>query len=435
MLLYELIIIGIMLFINAVFAAYEMGLASISAARLRVLLEERKRGAADAVHMKNRIEASLAVIQFGITLAGAFAAATGGVGIGERLSPFLAASLKLPELAAKILAIVFLIIPLTFVITVFGELVPKILGLNNNEWIVLKLSPFMRKLSIIAEPVVSVVEAVVRGVVEIISKLSRMESKEKGRGFSDFRAAVAIARASKILSAREEKIVLSSALFSMRPVKNIIIPAQDITMIWMESNLGDALVKAHLDMHTRFPVSRNPDDPQSIEGYVNFKDIVYTLKASPNEPSLKGIIRSIKKIDANTSISQMLEVMIQEKLHIALVVSGDGAILGMVTLEDVLEELVGEIEDEFDYLPAHINPCGSAWIMGGGLPMTMVYSTIGLKGDDKFKEIKIPTLSEWCVQKAQHPLEGGEIIESDNIRVVVRKFRRKRVSEALVGLR
>jgi len=218
MLLYELIIIGIMLFINAVFAAYEMGLASISAARLRVLLEERKRGAADAVHMKNRIEASLAVIQFGITLAGAFAAATGGVGIGERLSPFLAASLKLPELAAKILAIVFLIIPLTFVITVFGELVPKILGLNNNEWIVLKLSPFMRKLSIIAEPVVSVVEAVVRGVVEIISKLSRMESKEKGRGFSDFRAAVAIARASKILSAREEKIVLSSALFSMRPV-------------------------------------------------------------------------------------------------------------------------------------------------------------------------------------------------------------------------
>jgi putative hemolysin len=435
MLVYELITIGIMLFFNAVFAAYEMALASISAARLQVLLREKKKGAAEAVFMKDRIEASLAIIQLGITLAGAFAAATGGAGVEERLSPYLMETLKIPEFFAKILAIVFLIIPLAFIIIVFGELVPKVLALNNKEWIVLKLSPFMKFLSAVANPVVSIIEAVVKWTVGIVGRLGPKKSGDKTHEFYDFKAAVSLARASKLLGAQEEKIVLSSVLFARRAVKDIVIPAQDISLIWMDSSLTDALIKAHLDMHTRFPVSRKLDDPQSIEGYINFKDIVFTLKTNPSEPSLKGIIRSIKKIDAETSISKILEMMIQEKLHIAIVVSGDGTILGMVTMEDVLEELVGEIEDEFDYLPTHIHPCGSAWIMGGGLPMTTVFSIIGFKGEDKFKDSKVPTLSEWCIQKAKHPLEGGEIIEGDNVRVVIRKFRRKKVSEALVGLR
>jgi putative hemolysin len=434
MLVYELIMIGIMLFFNAVFAAYEMALASVSAARLAVLAGEKKRGAAEAVYMKGRMEASLAVIQLGITLAGAFAAATGGVGVEERLSPYLTEALNIPAFFASLLSLIFLIIPLTFVIIVFAELVPKMLALNNKEWVVLRLSPFMKLLSVIANPVISVVESVVKWTVKIIMKLSPIKGGEKMPGFYDFRAAVSIARASKLLSARQEKIVLSSALLSMRPVKGIIIPAQDISMIYMESSLMDALIKAHLDMHTRFPVCRKLDDPQTIEGYVNIKDIVYALKASPSEPSLKGITRTIRKIDGDTSISGALEIMIQEKLHIALVAAGDGTILGMITLEDVLEELVGEIEDEFDYLPSHIQPCGSAWIMGGGLLMGKVYSTVGFKGEDKYKDTKAPTLSEWCAQKSQKPLEGGEVIESDDLRVVIRKFRRKKVSEVLVNL-
>lgn len=434
MLVYQLITIAVMLFVNAVFAAYEMAIASISAARLQVLFDEKKKGSAEAVYMKSRMEASLAVIQLGMTLVSTFAAATGGVGIEEKLAPYLVKSLGIPAFLASIISILFLIIPFTFIVIVFVELVPKMLALNNKELVVLKLSPFMKRLSTIADPIVSVIEAAVKWVVRIITKLNPSESRERIHGFSDFRAAVSLARASKLLGAREEKIVLSSALLAKRPVKDIIIPAQDIAMIWIESSLMEALIKAHLDMHTRFPVCRNQDDPQSIEGYVNFKDIVYTLKANPTEPSLKAITRSISKIKGDTSISQTLEMMIQGKLHIALVVCEDEKILGMVTLEDILEELVGEIEDEFDYLPAHIQPCGSAWIMGGGLPMTKVFSTVGIKGKDEYKNTKPPTLSEWCIQKAHHPLEGGEIIESDNLRVVVRKFRRKKVSEALVGL-
>ena len=291
----------------------------------------------------------------------------------------------------------------------------------------------MKKLSALVNPVISVIETVVKWTVGMISKLGAIESKDRIHGFSDFKAAVSLARASKLLSPREEKIILSSALFSARPLKDIIIPAQDIAMIWRESSLMNALVKAHLDMHTRFPVCRVENDPQTIDGYVNFKDIVVALKVNPKDPTVSGISRPIKKVRFDMPLSQLLEEMIRERNHIVIVTSQEGSVLGMVTLEDIIEELVGEIEDEFDRLPAHIHPCGDGWIMGGGLSMTTVASTAGLDWSSKYHGLKPPTLADWCVLKIGHPLAGGEIIEADGLRVVPRKFRRKKVSEALVS--
>ena len=186
MLIYELIIIGIMLFFNAVFAAYEMALASVTSARLHVMMNEKRRGAAEAVYMKSKMEASLAIIQLGITLAGAFAAATGGAGISDKLSPYLMRLFDIHHFLAEILSIIFIIIPLTFIIMVFGELVPKMLALQNREWVVLRLSPFMKYLSLIANPVISVIEFVVKRIVGLVTKISPLKGIERVHGFYDF---------------------------------------------------------------------------------------------------------------------------------------------------------------------------------------------------------------------------------------------------------
>jgi putative hemolysin len=430
---YELVVIIIMLVFNAVFAAYEMGLASISRARLAILFNEKKKGAAEAAFMKDKMEASLATIQLGITMVGVIAAATGGAGMEKMFVPYLQHELGISGTLSGILAIVLLIIPLTFVIIVFGELVPKMIALNNKEGVVLRLSPIMKVLSQTIYPVVSVIEITVKKVVGLLTRWGGIEPSSRGQWLHELKAAVSLARTSKLMGEREEKIVLSAAHLSTHLVRDILMPAQDISMIYAGSSLADALIRAHLDMHTRFPVCMKENDPQSIEGYVNFKDIVAALRVNPSDPTIRGISRPIKKVNEDTPLSQLLEAMIREKNHIVIVTSNEGTVLGMVTLEDIIEELVGEIEDEFDRLPTHIHPYGSScWIVGGGVSMGTVVSTAGLDWSSKFINGKVPTVAEWCVQQIGQPLKGGEVIESDDLRVVPRKFRRKKVSEAMV---
>jgi len=426
-------IIILMLAINGVLAAYEMALASISRSRLAVLVQRKRKGADEAAYMKDRMEASLAVVQVGITLAGAIAAATGGSGVSDSLEPYLHAQFGWGTTMAKIVALVILIIPYSVIMIVFAELIPKMFALNNRELICLNLSPGMKVFTQVMYPVVSVLEAVVKGVLKLWSKSQiGKHKKEDQHGLHELTAAATLARASRLIGAREEKIVLSAAQLSVRPVGDIMLPIQDVSMIPLKSTLSEALVRAHLDMHTRFPVCEIEGDPQTIQGYLNFKDIMMALKLNSHDPTVKGIIRPIKTVKSETPISQALEKMIQEKLHIALVGDKHQMVVGMVTLEDIIEELVGEIEDEFDRLPAYIHPYGGGWIMGGGVPIAIVAQTVGVE-PLPVQPGEIPSrLCDWCARHMKNPLRGGEIVDADGLQVTVRKLRRKKLSEASV---
>ena len=430
---FELVIIAIMLVFNAIFAAYEMALASISRARIQVLLSEKKSGAIEAAFMKDRMEASLAVVQLGITFVGAFAAATGGAGMGDQFVPFLREKMGMGQMLSEMLSIVVLVVPLSFITIIFAELVPKMIALGNKEWVALRLSPVMKLLSEMAYPIVSVFELAVKSVVKIFSKLAPPDESEK-QSLCELKAAASLARAAQMLGAREEKIVTSAAMLIVRPVKEILIPASDISTIPAASNIAQAFIKAHMDMHTRFPVCAVEGDPQTIEGYINFKDILVAMKMNPQDMGIRGITRPIKRIDEKTPISHLLEQMIQEKTHIALVVAGE-TIVGLVTMEDIIEELVGEIEDEFDRLPTHMHSYGSSWLVGGGVPMNTVATTVGVEWERAPGTKKIPTLSEWCIAKIKGPLKGGEVFEIENFQVIPRKLRRNKLAEAVVSPR
>jgi putative hemolysin len=129
----ELVVVLAMVAVNAVFAGYEIALAAVSPARLRSLAEARGEGAAAAMHMKQKAEASLAAVQLGITLFGAVAAATGGAGAQELIAPWLCLRLGLSAGWAQTLAIALVVIPLTFVSVTFGELAAKLFALRNTE--------------------------------------------------------------------------------------------------------------------------------------------------------------------------------------------------------------------------------------------------------------------------------------------------------------
>jgi len=429
----EWIVVGLMVLVNALFAAYEIALASVTKARLQALMDQGRFGAHSAVIMKERIEKSLAVVQLGITIVGLTAGATSGAKASESLSPILQ-EFGWSERMADVMAIALFVAPLTIATIVVGELVPKLFALRNKEWVCLILSPWLRGFAILAWPVVWLLEASASGLMNLTERLwspwSTQESKTEAIELQELRAIASLARTSSLIGSREENIILGAARLASRTLQEISLPASQIHVLPLDSTLSECLIAAHMDMHTRFPVAKVKSDPQTIVGYVTFKDIVSVMRINPSEPTIAGILRSIPKLDQSLQISAALERLLREHTHIALVSDSAGTITGMITLEDIVEELLGDIQDEYDMLPIHAVKSGQGWLVGGGISLARLKELTGIELDqaDAF-----PNLNAWVSDRLGHLPIGGDLLDHQGIRILVRKVRRQRVLEALVS--
>ena len=179
----ELVVILVMIALNGVFASYEIALASVSVARLEAIAKENRVGAKAALRMKRGMERSLAVVQLGVTLSGAIAAATGGAWAGRGIVPVLD-KLGVSPVLIEPAAIAFVAVPLTVVTIIFGELIPKVFGLRNKEWVCLRLSSLMSWVAASVWPIVWLLEKTgyARLALERETLAARPPSPRKGRG-------------------------------------------------------------------------------------------------------------------------------------------------------------------------------------------------------------------------------------------------------------
>jgi putative hemolysin len=432
MLGFELAIIVVMIGVNSVFAAYEIALASVTAAQLKRLADAHPREAKVALYMKQNMEASLAVVQLGITLVGAIAAAVGGAGAGEMLAPVILAELGVSAKVAEALAIVVVVIPLTVATIIAGELIPKVFALRNAEWVCLTLSQPMRWFSRSVWPAVWLFEAIVMRVMAWGERrLGPGEgAKPETVELQDLRASALLARASRLIGPREAGIILSATELQSRRVRDIMLPVEDISTLDVDSSLSDSLIAAHLDMHTRFPVVERSGDPQTIAGYVNVKDVIAMMRHEPHARTLRAIVRSMPSFPPDQPVAQCLERLIAEHTHIALIRGSENQVLGMITLEDIIEDLIGDIGDEFDRIPAHVIASGSSWIVGGGASLDRVKAATGITLSSDGSAAGSQTLNDWIVGQLGRDARGGDIVETASARIAVRKILRKKVQEA-----
>jgi len=326
-------------------------------------------------------------------------------------------------------ALTLFVLPLSAITIMFGELVPKVFAIENKELVLLRVSPAMRVLYSVAYPMVRGMEKVTKAAVRLASALlPRSEHREERASVQEMRAAAAQALEQKLIGPVEERIVSAAAGLSVKKVGDLLIPPPAISYIPITFTLTEALLRAHMDLHTRFPVTAAEGEPENIKGYVNFKDIVTALKMGSQSGTVASIARPIEKLPCGMTASKALEKMTEGNIHMA-VVTGDGErVLGLLTLEDIIHQLTGEISDEYDRLPAHLYPSGEGLIAGGAS-----------KIKDIFRRLRLTTppendiLAFWVERKLGRPPRGSELLKIEGLTILVRKTRRHKLLEAYIS--
>jgi putative hemolysin len=421
-----------MVLLTAVFAAYELALASVRPGRLKMLADQKRRGAATALRMKENIEKSLAAAQLGMTLTAVIAAATGGASVEEKLSPLIKQYLHLPEPYDDIVALICFVIPLAGLTTVVGELVPKVLAIKNPDWVCVTLSPFMWGFTVVIYPAVVLFEWITTTAVEALERLlPSKKSDDHLAGLHELRAQVNLLRASQAIGVQEERIILQASRLSTMKVRDIMMPDDDIVTVVADASLSENLIIAHMDLHTRFPVATRKGDPQSIIGYVTFKDMVLLAKTHPGNPVIREIVRQITSLPQELALSEALRRMIADHHHLALVKDSAGTVVGMITQEDIFEELVGDIQDEFDRLPRHVNRAGHQLVVGGGVTLGQLREAVS-RPELGGNLAPNTTLNDWLNHEREIPLRGGDMVVVDRVWCQVRKVRRRRITELVL---
>ena len=310
---------------------------------------------------------------------------------------------------------------LTFVMVQFTEILPKTLGVRFNRELA----------GVIAGPLNSVL-TVLTPFLRLVHWINHpFEAKKGSSAFvataEEIAAMAGLARLSNQISFHQERIIRGASHLARHKVYEVMIPVEQVAFLSTSQTLAEAVIAAHMDIHTRFPVCEK-NDKNNVVGYVNFKEMIYFMRTNPQDPSFRGIIRPVHFAGPDESAADLLKVFVEQHIHIAIVRDKNGATLGFVTLEDLVEELVGEIEDEFDKLPRMFHALsGGTWMVGGGVSMAEV-----AKGLNNPKLESTEKVSVWLSNALNHSPKPGDIYRQAGVEFAVRRVRRGQVFEVSV---
>ncbi len=327
----EILIVSICLTLNALLAAYEMAFVSVPRSELRALSKAGNKNAAALLNLRENPERTLSIIQIGITLVGAIAAAVGGAGAGETLEPYFIQNFNMSERTAEVLSLIIVVIPITYLSVVVGELVPKTLALRDPAKIVLAGAKPLFIADRIFSPVISVLEWSTQRILKTFFPRSKATQPTEV-------ATVELTEFSPV----HQKFMLNMADIERKLLRDILLPWAQVNFVQKSATLDEVFQVVLNSGHTRLPVKENG----VVLGLLHTKEFI-SLRES-GEPNWQSIVRPTLMLKPTDSALGTMRLLQDKKTHMAMVASPQGQLMGIVTLEDILEEVIGDIFDEDD---------------------------------------------------------------------------------------
>ncbi len=346
---FELAAIVLLLGLNAFLAASEISIVSSRKARMQNLADEGNGAATRVLRLTENPSGFLATVQVGITLAGFFASAVGAVSLAQIVQAWLV-EVPFQPISGNARGIAFVAVTalLSFFSIVFGELVPKTLAVQRAETVALTVVRPIEFLGRIARPIV----ALLTGTTNLTLRLFGVHGRATmSITREEILAQIEAAEDEGTFEAAEADLVEEAFRFNETAVRSVVVPRVDIVAVPAAMPLREAVERFLSSGYSRLPVYRESLD--DVAGILYVKDVFQRIWSDPAaaERPAQEVARPAYYVPESKPIDELLAELRARRTHIAIVVDEYGGVAGLVTLEDLLEELVGEISDEFD--PGH----------------------------------------------------------------------------------
>lgn len=386
---------------------FEATLLSLSPVRLETLRREGKSYANAWVKLKRDINQPIAAILVFNTIAN-----TGGA----TLAGYLFDKCFGPQYLGFFLA------GLTMSILLFSEIMPKFIGAVYAE----RLAPFLgQPLNVLTKVSMPAIK-----LTDVISRFFKRKGDEQELSATDIEVMAQLARAGKVIGAEQERIIVNAAKLTFSNVADVMMPANSILFLNLEKPVVQNFRIARRALHTRYPVSSS-SSVHDIHAYVNFKDLA-ALEVEDEEEhvDLRALARPILTLSPDTNLNRAFRELTARRYHIAIVRDKERKVLGLLSLEDLIEELVGEIEDEFDVTSDLLMPLGpDRWRVGGAMPMERLSGIIGINME---KLLPGQTLARWMEERLAENRHPGLAVVEDGIEFTVHQARKGRIFQVTV---
>ncbi|MES2709169.1 MAG: hemolysin family protein [Verrucomicrobiota bacterium] len=414
---WQLLLVFLLVLLKGVFVAAEFSLVKVRASQIDELIEEGKasKAALRAKHMVARLDNYVGATQFGITLTSIALSMFGERYIVAWLQPKLDAILPFPVAITHVIAFITVLIVLTFVDVVFGELMPKSVAIRRSLATALKLSTPLSGFEFFFRWAIRLLNGSANWLMKTIFRIdATKDGHESIHSAEELQILVAESQRSKKVTATERDISINALELSELVAHDVMTPRTEIIAIDPKEDFQTNLKMALESQHTRFPLrERNLDH---CLGVVHIKDFFRII--NDPKPDLTKICRKIIIVPESQALDELLKTFLTKQAHMALVVDEYGATVGMVTLEDVLEQLVGEIQDEFDTPLAEIGferVNEDEFFVDGKMPLY----ELGEHSDLELDSEEVSTIGGYITSHVGRLPEQGETTKVDGYEVTV----------------
>jgi CBS domain containing-hemolysin-like protein len=436
--LFGLLAVFALVFVNGFFVAAEFGLVGARETRIAQLASEGSAGAKAAQNAIQHLDNYIAATQLGITLASLGLGWIGEPAVGHLFEPLLALFLPAETLhtLGETITVVIAFALVTMLHIVLGELAPKSIALQRPEEVSVFVSRPTAVFLWVFRPVIRVMNGIGNFVVRLLG-FQPASGHAQVHSAEELEMLVRSSREAGLLQESEERLLRRVFDFSEIQAMQIMQPRVDVDAIAVDTPLSALLKLVSEQHHSRYPVYEGSID--KVVGVLHTKDLLDavlsrpTLITNPNEMfSLPSVLRTPLFIPETAGVDKLLEKMQQTKTHFAVVIDEYGGMAGVVTMEDIIEELVGEVRDEFDEEEAsvHIHNAGEGVVDG----LTSISEMIERLGDPGIEPLST-TLGGYVAERLDRIARKGDAVafgdydlrveEMDGLRVARIKFMRR----------